>query len=69
MFPGEADVVFNEAFLREAPNALGELLPEYSHLSDAVRVLDVPRTTGGLILRVLMNGDTNEALGMLAPPA
>ena len=66
LFPGEADVVFNERFLREAPNMLGELLPEYSHLAGAVRVVDVPRTTGGQVLRVLMNGDANEALGMFA---
>ena len=69
LFPGDADVVFNDGFLRNAPNALGELLPEYAHLAGAVHVTDVPRTTGGLILRVLMNGDANEALGMLAPPA
>ena len=69
LFPGAPDVVFNEAFLREAPSALSELLPEYSHLTSAVRVIDVPATTGGLILRVLMNGDANEALGMLAPPS
>jgi pyruvate,water dikinase len=69
LFPGEPDVVFNEAFLRQAPNALPELLPEYAHLATAVRVVDVPRATGGLVLRVLMNGDTNEALGMLAARA
>ena len=33
-----------------------------------VRVIDVPRATGGLVLRVLMNADTEEALGMFAAP-
>jgi hypothetical protein len=69
LFPGDADVVFNESFLREAPNMLDEVLPDYSHLANAVRVVDVPRATGGLVLRVLMNGDANEALGMFAPPS
>jgi pyruvate, water dikinase len=69
IFPGEPQVIFNERFLRDAPNVLGELLPEYAHLSGAVHVIDVPRATGGLILRVLMNADAEEALGMFAVPA
>ena len=68
LFPGQPDVTFNSRFLHEAPNALGELLPEYASLASAVRVIDVPRATGGLVLRVLMNADTEQALGMLASP-
>jgi pyruvate, water dikinase len=69
LFPGEPDVVFNEAFLRGAPSVLGELLPEYAHLGRALRVIDMPRATGGLVLRVLLNADAEEALGMLAVPS
>ena len=69
IFPGEPDVVFNEGFLRGAPNVLGELLPEYVHLAGALRVIDVPRATGGMVLRVLMNADAEQALGMFAVPA
>ena len=69
LFPGEPGVTFNNRFLHEAPNALGELLPEYAALASAVRVIDVPRATGGLVLRVLMNADTEQALGMLASPS
>ena len=65
IFPGEPDVVFNAAFLRSAPNLLGDLLPEYTHLSNALRVIDVRAATGGSILRVFMNADTEEALGMM----
>ena len=36
LFPGERDVVFNSAFLLDAPNALAELVPEYAHLAPAV---------------------------------
>jgi hypothetical protein len=69
LFPGEPQVVFNERFLREAANVLPEILPEYAHLARTVRVIDVPRATGGLILRVLMNADAEEALGMFALPS
>jgi pyruvate, water dikinase len=69
LFPGEREVVFNEEFLRHAPSALADLLPEYAHLAAALRVIDVPRATGGLVLRVLMNADTEEALGLFAPPS
>jgi hypothetical protein len=48
---------------------LGDLLPEHAHLARAIRVIDVPRATGGLILRVLMNADAEEAVGMFAPPS
>ncbi len=68
LFPGEPDVVFNDAFFSEAPNVLAELLPDAAHLASAVRVIDVPRATGGMVLRVLMNADAQQALGMLASP-
>ena len=68
LFPGEGDGVFNSEFFAQAPNVLGELLPECAHLASAVRVIDVPRATKGLILRVLMNADAQQALGMLTSP-
>jgi predicted nucleotidyltransferase len=68
IFPGEPRVTWNEEFLRQAPSVLEHIAPEYSHLSRCLRVIDVPRATGGLILRVLMNAETEEALGMFAVP-
>ena len=65
IFPGEPHVVFNAAFLRTAPNLLRDLVPEYAHLASALRVIDVRAATGGCILRVFMNAETEEALGML----
>ncbi len=67
LFPGDAGQVCNELFLRRSPNILAELLPEYGHLESVVRVIDVPKTTDGLILQVLMNADLDEAVGYLAP--
>jgi hypothetical protein len=65
LFPGEDGETFNELFLRRAPNALADLVPEYSHLADVVRVIDVPKATDGLILQVLMNADLDESVGVL----
>ena len=69
IFPGEPRVTWNEEFLRQAPNLLEHLAPEYGHLSRCIRVIDVARATGGLILRVLMNAESEEALGMFAAPS
>ena len=69
LYPDDADVVFNERFFTESPNALAELLPEFAEFAEVVRVIDVARTTGGLVLQVLMNGDADEAMGLLAAPS
>jgi pyruvate,water dikinase len=68
LFPGEANVLFNERFLQQAPNALAGLVPEYAHLGTALRVIDVPKATGGAVLRVLLNADAEQALGHFVTP-
>ncbi len=67
LFPGDAGQICNDVFLRRAPNILGELLPEYAHLSEVVHVIDVTQTTDGLVLHVLMNAELDEAVGFFAP--
>ncbi len=69
LYPDEPDNVFNEDFLLHAPNQLPELLPEHARLAGTVRVIDVPRASGGLVLRVLMNGDEDRAVALLSAPA
>ena len=68
LYPDDARVVFNEAFFRESESVLGRLLPDAAALADTVRVIDVPRQTGGHVLRVLLNADLDAAMGLLAPP-
>jgi hypothetical protein len=68
LYPDDAGIVFNERFLRGSPNILPDLLPEYAHLAGALRLIDVPAATGGKVLRVLMNAELNEAIGILAEP-
>jgi len=69
LFPDDPDILFGEAFLRTAPNALAELAPEFADLGGVVRVIDVPRATNGLVLRVVMDADADRAVGFLSPPA
>lgn len=68
LYPEEQGTVFREEWFRGAPNLLPELAPDFAHLADCVRVIDVPGTTGGRILRVLLNAELDRAVGVLAEP-
>ncbi len=67
LYPDDPGVVFNERFLRESENELASLAPEFAHLGDVVRVIDVPKACPGMVLRVLMNADEDRAVGILVP--
>ena len=69
LYPDDPGVTFNEPFLLGSQNYLAEILPECAQLAQTLRVIDVPQCTGGKVLRILMNADQGEALGMLAVPA
>jgi hypothetical protein len=68
LYPDDEGVVFQESFLLGATNRLPDLLPEYAHLARVIRVVDVPRETGGRVVRVLLNADQDEALAVLHDP-
>ncbi len=68
LFPDDEGILFNERFLNGAPNILSEVVPEYAGLADVVRLIDVPQTANGYVLRVLMNAELSEAIGLLAKP-
>ena len=68
LYPDDPQTAFKEEFLRGAPSVLVELLPEFAHLSDTLRVIDVPKESDGLILRVLMNAESDRAVAYLSPP-
>ncbi len=69
LYPDDDDTLFNLRFLSSSPNILSEILPEYEALSDTIRLIDVPATTKGKVLRILMNADLEEAVGYLATPS
>jgi pyruvate,water dikinase len=68
LFPDDPDIAFHERFLKESPNILADVAPEFADLADTVRVIDVPGSAGGHILRVLLNADQDRAVGYLASP-
>ncbi|HGY57289.1 MAG TPA: pyruvate, phosphate dikinase [Caldithrix abyssi] len=68
LYPDEKGIVFNEKFLTKSPNALYEILPAFSHLSNVVHVIDVKQAANGMQLNVLMNADEDKAVALFAPP-
>lgn len=66
LFPDEEGNIFNEPFFMNSPNILPELLPDYAHLKDVLRVIDVPQVSGGMELHILMDGEKDQALAFLA---
>jgi hypothetical protein len=68
LYPDYPTTAFNEPFFRRSRNMLQEVVPEFAYLAGTLRVIDVPLETGGLILRVLMNADLDQAIGFLSPP-
>jgi len=66
LYPDEEGIIFNSRFLLGADNILADLLPEYSELSDTIRVIDVNKSMEGFALQILMNGDLEEGVGFLS---
>ncbi len=67
LYPDEKEVIFNEEFLAQSPNALNEILPAFGFLSEVIRLIDVPKLRNNLYFQLLMNGDLNKAMGILMP--
>ena len=65
LYPDDAGTAFREPFLSGGENILSALLPEFAHLEDVIRVIDVPGRHGGAVLEVLMNADLDEAVAIL----
>ena len=65
LYPDD-DSFLNMDLLHKSPNLLTAMIPKYEHLSNVIRVVDVPSISGGRVLRVLMNSDLDEAVGILA---
>ncbi|MCK5795979.1 MAG: nucleotidyltransferase domain-containing protein [Deltaproteobacteria bacterium] len=68
LYPDEEENAFNEIFLASSENIFAELVPAYSHLDKVIKVIDVPASSDGSVLRVLCNAELDMAVGMLALP-
>lgn len=62
---GDGDGRFNWQFFRDSPNSLAKISPEDAGLADYLRVIDIPAVTGNRRLRILMDGENDEAVGYL----
>lgn len=65
LYPDDPGVVFAEKFFLESPSVFATLLPEFAHLAGVVRVLDIRGIANGMVLHVLMNGELDQAIGLL----
>lgn len=63
--PGEDGATVNIEFLANAPSALPQLLPSDARYAQYVRVIDVPKVTGGRYLDIVMDGEQERAVGYL----
>ncbi len=68
LYPDDNQVKFNERFFLSSKNILSQILPEYSVYEYIVHVIDIPQSNNGMILRILMNADLEEAVGILSEP-
>lgn len=65
LYPDDTGIIFNETFLKSSKNILADLLPEYKHLENIIRVIDVKERTNGEILKISLNSELDEALAYL----
>ena len=65
LYPDEPNILFNEQFLSEENSILSDLAPEFLPFAKTVRVIHIPKTADGSILRVLMNAELEKAIGYL----
>lgn len=66
LYPDEYDNIFDANFFNNSKNVLTDLLPDLVHLSDIVKVIDIPSEKNGKVLEVLMNAEEGRAVGMIA---
>ncbi len=65
LYPDDQNIIFNERFFARTPNMLAKLLPQYAHLEEVVRVIDVQDASDGRVLHINMNADLEEAIAYL----
>jgi len=69
LYPDDDGIIFNNKFFERCHNILGEVAPDFAYLKDSIMLIDIPKNTNGRILKVLMNADLDEAVGILAGPS
>jgi hypothetical protein len=62
---GENGAELNVALIRNAPNQLAEISPEDTDFEDTIRVVDLPATTAGRRMNLVMDDEEEVAIGYL----
>ena len=65
VFPDDAATEFQREFFETAPNVLLELLPHAGEYESVLRLIDVPKTTGGLFAQVVADPQRRQAVCFL----
>jgi hypothetical protein len=65
VYPDEATTEFKRDFFETAPNSLLELLPHAGEYTPVLRLIDVPKTTGGGFAQVVADSQRREAVAFL----
>ena len=65
VYPDQGDTRFNWDFFRNSRNVLADLVPKAVEYQDVVRVIEVPAVARGKRLEVVMDDESNQALGYL----
>lgn len=67
LFPDDPNAFFNEAFLLDSQNMLGDMAPEFKDCKDVVRVVHIPSVRNGQFLHVYMDGLSQKGMGCFGP--
>lgn len=65
LYPDTPGILFNYAFINQAPNELTLLLPHDSAYADYIKVINVAEAQPNKLLRVVMSTEESSALGYL----
>lgn len=68
LYPDEDTNVFNEDYLLNSHNSLANLAPDFSDMSDVIKVINVPEVSDGKILEIYMNAGHNIAMAAIIEP-
>ena len=66
LYPDDHGIIFNEDFFSDSSNMLPVLLPEFSALSDVIKVIDITSHTEGCMLNIFMNEGAKKALAVIS---
>jgi pyruvate,water dikinase len=67
LFPDESGEVFNYGLFDKSKNHIEELLPDFQHLANVIKVIDIAEILPSKGLQVYMNAFTKKALAVFQP--